>query len=91
MFINDSLHDRDIFHRTDSTAVRLYFVFYNRWVRAFSALILFMLMLLALFENPAVIPTPHGVCIHLYCMYDISHTVTGDTNFGNSLLCNNIG
>lgn len=40
---------------------RLYWIYYNRFLRLFCLFIIICLMGLALFEKPAVISVPHGI------------------------------
>jgi two pore calcium channel protein 1 len=61
VFIANSLHDRDIYHKTDATAIKLYWIYYNRFVRTFCLFIVICLLSLAIFERPAVIPVRHGI------------------------------
>ena len=61
VFMANSRHERDIYHHTDSTAIKLYWIYYNRFLKSFCLLVILCLMGLALFEQPATIHIPHGI------------------------------
>jgi two pore calcium channel protein 1 len=61
VFIASALNSRDIFQNLDSMALKLYWIYYNWFVTKLYLLIIVSLLVLGIFEKPAVVTIPYGI------------------------------